>query len=133
MDRSSRRREFYGNLLLSILTLSSGGLRFHLRGLKASHQLRDVFPRKVEVFLERSGSVRLRLDHRFCSSDFRFDLEFAAFQCLIGSPQRRLKTRDFLDALRVFSLSFLEKLSGFVEFPPIGLILRFTSFRPLLV
>src|SRR5207247_10044620 len=65
------RSEFSGNLLLSILALSSGGLRFRLRGFKASHQLRDVFPRIVEVFLERSGSVRLRLDHRFCPSDFR--------------------------------------------------------------
>src|SRR5207249_5678380 len=44
---------------------------------------------------------------------------------------RRLQTRDFLDALRVFSLSSLEKLAGFVEFPHTRLLLGFRSFRPL--
>src|SRR2546430_389310 len=77
IDRSSRLREFSGNLLLSILTLSSGGLRFRLRGFEASHQLRDVFPRDVEIFLEGAGSIRLRLDGRLRPGDFRLDLEFA--------------------------------------------------------
>src|SRR5256884_856082 len=131
IDRSSRLREFSGNLLLSILTLSSGGLRFRLRGFEASHQLRDVFPRDVEIFLEGAGSIRLRLDGRLRPGDFRLDLEFAAFQRFIGGPQRRLQTRDFLDALRVFSLSSLEKLAGFVEFPHTRLLLGFRSFRPL--
>src|SRR3989454_5164129 len=131
IDRSSRLREFSGNLLLSILTLSSGGLRFRLRGFEASHQLRDVFPRDVEIFLEGAGSIRLRLDGRLRPGDFRLELEFAAFQRFIGGPQRRLQTRDFVDALRVFSLSSLEKLAGFVEFPRTRLLLGFRSFRPL--
>src|SRR5439155_1369579 len=73
IDRSSRLREFSGNLLLSILTLSSGGLRFRLRGFEASHQLRDVFPRDVEIFLESAGSIRLRLDGRLRPGDFRLE------------------------------------------------------------
>ena len=107
VKRSLRLREVCCKLLLTILRLSSGGLRLRLRGFKASDRLREFFPRDVEIFLECGGSVSLRIEGRFRSGALRSEFKFAAFQGFVGGPQGRLQGLNLLDALRVFSVSDL--------------------------
>ena len=124
-ERAMGLRELSGELLLPILPLPTGGLRFGLAGFEVARDFR-------KVLRDSRGSVRLGFERGLRPCDLGFEFEFASLESLVGAPQGRLQPLDLLDPLRIFTVSILEKFARFVELSRMRFLSRLFPFGDFL-